>query len=269
MSPHRTTQPGSDHALDSNVFDLDWRTGGRKPSLSELAYERIEELFVSTRLAPGSFVRTQDLQTLVGLGRTPVHQAVRRLAAETLIDVRPRDGLTIAPVDLTRERRLVDLRRELDRFVIEEAAAKLSSNHRAGLLHLRRALTAHGDAVDVGTFNLFDRSFDALMITAAGERFLERSLRPLHAFGRRVGHLHLTHISAEAGLKRTIACHLAILDAVVAADVPRAKAASNALVDLSIYFIDGLAASADPGLLDASLMRGGMKTPAEASEWPA
>src|SRR6478736_3506519 len=54
-------------------------------NLFELAYHRIEELLVKCELAPGRFLAMQDLQDLTGFGRTPVHHAVNRLAADTLI----------------------------------------------------------------------------------------------------------------------------------------------------------------------------------------
>src|SRR5205809_3454874 len=56
----------------------------------ELAYDRIEELIVNCKLRPGRFLVMQDLQDLVALGRTPVHQAVSRLATDTLMIVHPR-----------------------------------------------------------------------------------------------------------------------------------------------------------------------------------
>ena len=87
-------------------------------NLFELANERIEDLIVRCELKPGSFLAMQDLQEMTGFGRTPVHQAVSRLAADTLIVVRPRHGLQIAPIDLARERVLLQLRRDIERFVV-------------------------------------------------------------------------------------------------------------------------------------------------------
>lgn len=107
-----------------------WSAAASLPGdLTSAAYERIEELFVSLQLQPGATLRTQDLQALTGLGRTPVHQAVRRLAAETLLEVRPRNGLRIAPVDLARQRRLSGLRRDMDRFVTTAAIAGLGGTN--------------------------------------------------------------------------------------------------------------------------------------------
>ena len=47
----------------------------------DLAYDRVEDMLVNCQLKPGRFLAMQDLQRLVGLGRTPVHQAISRLAA--------------------------------------------------------------------------------------------------------------------------------------------------------------------------------------------
>ncbi len=71
-------------------------------NLFELAYQRIEELLVNCQLKPGRFLTVSELQTITGYGRTPVHSAVNRFAADTLIIIRPRHGLQIAPVDLAR-----------------------------------------------------------------------------------------------------------------------------------------------------------------------
>ena len=82
----------------------------------ELAYQRIEDLLVNCELKPGSFLTVQELQTVTGFGRTPVHNAVNQFAADTLIIIRPRHGLQIAPIDLARERLLLGLRRDIERY---------------------------------------------------------------------------------------------------------------------------------------------------------
>ena len=102
---------------------------------SEQAYERIEELLVRCELQPGRFLTMNDLQGMVSLGRTPVHQAVSRLAADTLVLVSPRHGIQIAPIDLTREHVLLDLRRDVERFVIRLAIG----HYRTTETHIARA----------------------------------------------------------------------------------------------------------------------------------
>src|SRR5437762_4278352 len=106
----------------------------------ELAYQRIEDLLVNCALKPGQSLTVQELQNVTGFGRTPIHHAVNRLSADTLIIIRPRHGLHIAPIDLARERMLLGLRRDIERFVIRLAADRASLSHRNQALHIDRLL---------------------------------------------------------------------------------------------------------------------------------
>lgn len=220
--------------------------------LTAAAYERIEELLISLQLSPGSTLRTQDLQELTKLGRTPVHQAVRRLAAETLLDVQPRNGIRVTPIDLGRERRLADLRRDMDRFVISAAMSGMQGNERARLSHIMRQLQDGQDTIALEEFNIWDKAFDMLMIQASREKFLERSLRPLKALGRRAGYLDIKYISHQQGLNDTINHHLAIMQAVLDGDVANAQKKSDDLVGFGIMMLDRLERNIDPALLDVS-----------------
>ncbi len=106
----------------------------------ELAYQRIEDLLVNCELKPGRFLTVQELQTATGFGRTPVHNAVNQFAADTLIIIKPRHGLQIAPIDLARERMLLKLRRDTERFVIRLATERAGPSHRNQLIHMERVL---------------------------------------------------------------------------------------------------------------------------------
>jgi len=149
-------------------------------NLTDLAYERLEHLIITCDLQPGQFLSIQDLQQATGLSRTPVPQAVSRLAADTLVIIQPRHGLQIAPIDLARERMLLRLRRDLERFVVSLAAEHSTSTHRSQMLHIARILKDQRDTLAISEFNIFDRRIDKLILLAAGEPFLEHTLRPLH-----------------------------------------------------------------------------------------
>ena len=229
-------------------------------SLAVLAYDRIEDLIVHCRVAPGVLMTMQHLQDLVEIGRTPVHQAIRRLAAETLIQIRPRDGLRISPIDLKRDRRLLQLRREMDRFVAELATEKLDANQRNQLMRLGTTMRERRKAMDVHEFNSYDRQIDAILLAAAAEPFLDRTLRPLHTIFRRAGHIHLTHLGGARGLLKTIDCHMALVSAVVDRDESAAKASSDALVDFAQSMFDGLEGNIEPHLLDAAVGSGSTRS---------
>ncbi len=222
-------------------------------NLFELAYQRIEDLLVNCELRPGQFLTVQELQDLTGFGRTPVHNAVNTLAADTLIIIRPRHGLQIAPIDLARERMLLALRRDMERFVIRLAAERASLSHRNQALHIERAIKDKRTTLTIDEFNSLDRRIDALILAAAGEPFLAHTLRPLHTLYRRIGFIHHRHMPGHADLSGTIDSHLAILNAVANRRVDRAMAASDALIDFMDTMFEGMEAGIDPRLLDCSI----------------
>ncbi|KWV57374.1 transcriptional regulator [Bradyrhizobium macuxiense] len=219
----------------------------------ELAYQRIEDLLVNCELRPGQFLTVQDLQTLTGFGRTPVHNAVSTLSADTLIIIRPRHGLQIAPIDLARERLLLALRRDLERFVIRLAAERASLSHRNQALHIERVMKDKHATLTLDEFNSLDRRIDSLILAAAGEPFLAHTLRPLHTLYRRIGFIHHSYMPGQADLSGTIDSHLAILNAVANRRVDRAMTASDVLIDHMDTMFEGMEAGIDPRLLDCSI----------------
>lgn len=222
-------------------------------SLSDLAYARIEELLVCCELRPGLFLATHDLQGMVGFGRTPVLQAVNRLAADTLVHVTPRHGLQIVPVDLTRDRVLLRLRRDMERFVIRLATERSGSSQRNQMLHLKRQLAEHRDGMTLEQFNVVDRRIDQLFLAAAGEPFVESTLRPLHTIFRRIGWIYHTHAEQGANLQDTVDAHIAVLDAVATGNVDDAISASDRLVDFVEGMFEVLEREVEPALLDCRL----------------
>lgn len=222
-------------------------------NLFELAYHRIEDLLVKCELAPGRFLAMQDLQDMTGFGRTPVHHAVNRLAADTLIIIRPRHGLQIAPIDLARERVLLHLRRDIERFVIRLAAERAGPSHRNQMLHMERLLREKRDGLTLAEFNTLDRRIDQMVLAAAGEPFLEHTLRPLHTIFRRIGFIHHSYMAEKTNLDRTVDHHLAVLNAVATKHVDRAVAASDALIAFVDGMFDEMESRIDPSLLDCSI----------------
>ena len=222
-------------------------------NLARLAYEKIENLIVNCELRPGTRLSIHDLQIAVGLSRMPVHQAVNRLADDTLIIVLPRYGLKIAPIDLTRERTLLHLRADLERFVVQLAAERSSSTHRNQLLHLSRLLSERRQDMTIEDFNVFDRRIDELILSAAGEPFLQHTLRPLHTIFRRIGWIYHNRLNAPMPLDKTIDCHLAVLDAVANRHEQQAIESTNQLIDFVNTMFDVIEQSIDPTWLDASI----------------
>jgi DNA-binding GntR family transcriptional regulator len=181
-----------------------------------------------------------------------VHSAVNRLATDTLIIIRPRHGLQIAPIDLARERLLLELRRDMERFVVRLAAERAGLSHRNQMQQIERVLSERRNAVSIDEFNQLDRRIDSLILAASGEPFLVHTMRPLHTIYRRIGYIY-HRLLPDHDLAGTVDRHVAILNAIAGQRAPAAVKASDTLMDFMDQMFADMSAGIDPGLLDCNI----------------
>src|ERR1700716_3347794 len=91
-------------------------------TLTEKAYRALEEDIVTLRIPPGSVVSEAMLSRRLGVGRTPVREALQRLAREWLVVIMPRRGIVVSDIDPVRQLRLLEARRETERLLARCAA---------------------------------------------------------------------------------------------------------------------------------------------------
>src|SRR5262245_42940532 len=111
------------------------------------AYRMLERMIVTLELSPDSIATEGALIERVGLGRTPVREAIQRLAWEGLIEVRPRAGLAIAPLRAADWVRVLDARSGLEQVLARSAARNATA---ASTGRLDAAAGAMGDAAGAG-----------------------------------------------------------------------------------------------------------------------
>jgi DNA-binding GntR family transcriptional regulator len=179
------------------------------PSLSEQAYRVLEEKLVTLALRPGSVVSEGQLIDLTGLGRTPVREAMQRLALQELFEVMPRKGLLVAPVSLPGMLQILEARRPLERLLVQRAAVHARDEQRSGLAQIGRDFASAHD--DFEAFLRRDSELDVLMDDCAGNPFASQAVAPLRTHCRRFWYcyrhrLQLSDaISAHSKLARLVA----------------------------------------------------------------
>jgi len=160
----------------------------RQPSLAERAYEVLEQQLVTLQLAPGAVVSETQLNERVGLGRTPVREAMQRLAQQGLIRVMPRRGLLIAPVDPAALLQVLEARRPLEQQIVRLAALNARDEQRGALAALARELAVSHDRHD--EFLRLEIELEELLDTCAGNPFLQAAVAPLRTHCRRFWYCH-------------------------------------------------------------------------------
>lgn len=196
-------------------------------SLADRAYAIVEEMIVTLELSPGEVVSEAELSQRIDIGRTPLREALQRLAADRLLKIVPRKGILITEIDLRDHLALLETRRVLDRLVATRAARRAKPKEREALHTCADAMHAAADADRLNDFMRLDHEFDKIMTTAARNPFAAEALAPLHAHCRRFWYKH----KINGDLKQSARLHERLMHAIAAGNENDAAAASDALID--------------------------------------
>lgn len=145
-------------------------------SRAELAYKRLRDGIRSGEFRPGQRLREAELATKLNVSRTPVREAIRRLASDGLIEVAPSRGVMIITLSKQQVRELYALRETL-----EGAAARLAAQHASpseidAMGELLHACRAADQAQEIARLNLL---FHQAIHDAAHNRYLAQALMHL------------------------------------------------------------------------------------------
>ena len=197
-------------------------------SLAERAYRRLEELIATLQLQPGTVLSETALAQRLGIGRTPVREALQRLAGEGMVTILPRRGILVSELDLGKHMRLLEVRRELERLIARSAARRATRDERVAFSELAAALEQAAAAEDDIAFMRLDRRFNAMTVNAAHNEFAAKAMRHMQGLSRRFWY---QHYQAVLDLPRCARLHKDVATAIAEGDEAAAAAASDRLID--------------------------------------
>ncbi len=204
-------------------------------SLAEQAYRILEEKLVTLQLPPGAVISEGQLIDITGLGRTPVREAMQRLAQQELFQVMPRKGLLVTPVSRPGMLHILEARKPLERVIVYRAALNARDEQRSDLSSIARAFTiSHDSFVE---FLRLDCELDALLDYCAGNPFASAALAPLRSHSRRFLYFHRHRMQ----LSDAISAHSKMIRLVARRDYNGAQKASDSVISV----MERLVASVD------------------------
>jgi DNA-binding GntR family transcriptional regulator len=192
--------------------------------LSSRAYAEIRRKIIRLELAPGDVVREEMLQAELGIGRTPIREALQRLARDQFVSVIPRRGMFVSSIDVSELSLLFETR-----AVMEPYAARLACM-RGGDRdwdEMQRVLADSADAPGDAALLDVDRRCHEIIWRAAGNRFLTDTLDVLYAQSDRVWHMYLSDVAAT---RHAVDEHAGILEVLRSGDADASAAAVEAHV---------------------------------------
>ncbi|MDW8844312.1 GntR family transcriptional regulator [Erwinia sp. MMLR14_017] len=201
--------------------------GGREKTLSlnDQAYLAFRHRLITLRYKPGEYLNTAQVMDDLERGRTPVNQAIHRLATEGLLQIIPRKGVMVAPLSIDDALELIEVRLVNETLCVQLASQKVMATHIAQLRDLNQRIAAASKAHDREQMMLLDREFHQMLAEIAGNRRLSDILSVIHAQAQR---FWATTLSSVTHMEEVIAEHNAIIMALEEGDTQRAAEAARA-----------------------------------------
>lgn len=202
--------------------------GDRTATLTDQAYLQLEELITTLQLKPGAFLSEFALADRLGIGRTPIREALQRLARDGLVVVIPRRGVLVSEINLKTQLRLLETRRVLEALLARLAAERADAEERGTFAAIAQAMRAAAQESDDIAFMRLDREFNALVAAAANNEFAVRCIGTMSSLSRRFWYQHYKEVGDLALSARL---HADVADAIAARDPEGAVEASDRLMN--------------------------------------
>jgi DNA-binding GntR family transcriptional regulator len=195
-------------------------TGARSGAgglLADRAYVELRDQIVTLAIPPGAPINEEAVGRELQIGRTPVREAIKRLALENLVAVYPRRGTFATEINITDLAHVSDVRVQLEGHAAYRAAQRLTPARRDELERLLGELDGRGDAE---TLMRLDADVHRFVYRCAGNPYLRDTLERYLNLSLRIWHLVLGRLPH---LPERVHEHVALLQAIRAGDADRAR----------------------------------------------
>jgi DNA-binding GntR family transcriptional regulator len=196
-------------------------------TLRDQAYEALENLIITQALAPGSKVTEAELSDQLGIGRTPIREALQRLAREGLVVVMPRKAIVIQTMTLDRLCQLIEVRAAVERLLVVCAVERATLDERAALLQLATVVEEAAE-MDGALYLRVVGKLNNKLCEAARNEFLYNLMTSVYALSRQFAFAHNQRVETR---RRAASLHARILRAVAAQDKNAAEKASERMMN--------------------------------------
>jgi DNA-binding GntR family transcriptional regulator len=195
------------------------------------AYRAIEDMILFGEIAPGSLVSEAMLMDQIGLGRTPIREALQQLSRNRMVEIHPNKGVLVPPISVEAQFRLLETRRVLEALAVQLACRRATEADRRSMVEMKALLT-EGSFAMRAYIETVQGTHD-LIVKGARNDYLAAAMGPLQGLSRRFWISHVVDERKEIDAGRRL--HMAILHAIIDQDTAAAEKFS---IKLNDYLVD-------------------------------
>ncbi|MCB1842646.1 MAG: GntR family transcriptional regulator [Halioglobus sp.] len=197
-------------------------------SLAEHAYQELQLRIITLQLKPGVMLSEKTLSEDLGLGRSPVREALQKLEREQLVEVHSRRGARVTELDVLTQLNLLEVRRSLDVLAAKASAVRASEDERLLMLQYAAQLrAAAGNQQNTDVMRVLMK-VHALEASAAHNRVLLASLELLQPLSRRFWY---SRVQSADTLLKGADLHARLLESIAHRQPDQAAANALELID--------------------------------------
>lgn len=187
--------------------------------LADFAYETIENRIVNRQLPPGALISENQLSDELGMGRTPIREALQRLKHIGFVEIHPRRGVLVLGVDIAQQLELLEVRRPLEELMVICAAQRATPSERSKLEGLAHDLTKAAKSGQRARYFHANREIHETEVQAAHNQVLTTTMNIIHAHSRRFWY---AYVEQTNGYDEGARHHSAVIAAIVRGDAEQA-----------------------------------------------
>ena len=162
--------------------------------LAQRAYEELRDRLVTLRIKPGEPLDEDQIGRELQMGRTPIREAIKRLALEKLVSVFPRRGTFAAEINIKDLAHITDVRKVLEGRAAHLAAERLTDARRRELDDLIAELRSSRGSDDMTALMALDTRVHRFIYQASDNPFLEETLYRYFNLSLRIWYLVLDRL---------------------------------------------------------------------------
>lgn len=194
----------------------------RNKTMAEQAYEKLSDLIVFCEIEPGTVLTEAEVAQMVGAGRTPVREALRMLANESLVSI-SRIGVLIPEMSSSMQLQLLEIRRAILKLCVQKAIERLTELDKKRVQELLDTVDAQDDV----EFLYWLKKRHIVLAQCSKNQFIYEELKNVQGLSHRFWYFY----AKKSDHKKARDLHKHILEAIIELDDKKAMKAVDNLLD--------------------------------------
>ena len=192
--------------------------------LREIVYEELKRQILVGEIAPGTRMMEVELADVMGVSRTPVREAIRKLEKEGLVTIEPRKGAYASNISIKDMVDVLEVRQGLEGMAAAIASGKITERQKADLLNVVEKYKAAVESANIEEIIKYDEEFHSMIISISGNKTLMQVFSTVQELALRFRYIYYDDFNRYESMPRE---HQLIEDAIMSGDAEKARVAAG------------------------------------------